>query len=57
MFAGYAAVMTHSYTLLGIVCLVLLLGLAACEKEGPGEKAGEAIDRAARDARDAIKGK
>jgi hypothetical protein len=49
--------MTHSYTLLGIVCLVLLLGLAACDRQGPAEKAGEAIDRAARDARDAIKGK
>jgi hypothetical protein len=57
VFAGYAAVMTHSYTLLGIVCLVLLLGLAACDRQGPAEKAGEAIDRAARDARDAIKGK
>jgi hypothetical protein len=55
--AGYAGVMTHSYTLIGIVCLVLLLGLAACDRQGPAEKAGEAIDRAARDARDAIKGK
>lgn len=51
------AVMTHSYTLIGIVCLVLLLGLAACDREGPAEKAGENIDRAVEDARDAIKGK
>jgi hypothetical protein len=47
--------MTHSYTLLGIVCLVLLLGLAACEKKGPAEKAGESIDRAVRDAGEALK--
>jgi hypothetical protein len=31
--------------------------LAACEREGPAERAGEAIDRAAEDVRDAVKGK
>jgi hypothetical protein len=34
---------------------VLLFGLAACEREGPAEKAGEAVDRAARDVRDAVR--
>ncbi|HEU4351366.1 MAG TPA: hypothetical protein VFR66_05785 [Burkholderiales bacterium] len=49
--------MNHAYTLLGILCVILLLGLAACEREGPGEKAGRAVDKAARDVRDAVKGK
>ena len=47
--------MSHAYTVIGIVCVVLLFGLAACERKGPAEKAGEAIDRAARDVRDAVK--
>jgi hypothetical protein len=47
--------MTHAYTVIGIVCVLLLFGLAACEREGPAEKAGESIDRAVKDARDALK--
>ena len=47
--------MSHAYTLLGIVCAVLLFGLAACEREGPAEKAGRNIDRAAKDVRDAVR--
>ena len=41
------------------LCLLIslvLISLAACEREGPGEKAGEAVDRAGRDIRDAVKG-
>ena len=49
--------MNHAYTLLGILCVILLLGLASCEREGPAEKAGRAVDEAARDVRDAVKGK
>jgi hypothetical protein len=49
--------MNHAYTLLGILCVILLLGLAACERDGPAEKAGRAVDEAARDVRDAVKGK
>ena len=49
--------MNHAYTLLGILCVMLLLGLAACEREGPAEKAGRAVDEAASDVRDAVKGK
>jgi hypothetical protein len=49
--------MNHAYTLLGIMCAILLLGLAACEREGPAEKAGRAVDEAAKDVRDAVKGK
>ena len=49
--------MNHAYTLLGILCVLLLLGLAACEREGPAEKAGRAVDKAAKDVRDAVKGK
>lgn len=30
-------------------------GLSACDKKGPGERAGEAIDNAARKAGDAVK--
>jgi hypothetical protein len=47
--------MRHAYTIIGILCAALLLGLAACEREGPAERAGESIDRAAKDARDALK--
>jgi predicted small lipoprotein YifL len=47
--------MSYAYTLLGIVCAVLLFGLAACEREGPAEKAGRNIDRAAKDVRDAVR--
>jgi len=35
------------------VFLLALLG--ACEREGPAERAGEKIDRAAKDARDAVR--
>jgi hypothetical protein len=49
--------MNYAYTFLGILCVVLLLGLAACEREGPAEKAGRAVDEAARDVRDAVKRK
>jgi hypothetical protein len=46
--------MSHAYTMIGLVCAALLFGLAACEK-GPAEKAGERIDRAAKDVRDAVR--
>jgi hypothetical protein len=32
-----------------------VVGLSACEKKGPGERAGEAVDNAARKAGDAVK--
>jgi hypothetical protein len=35
--------------MLAIVSGVLLMGLSACEKEGPAEEAGKAIDDAASD--------
>lgn len=47
--------MSHAYTCFGVICAVLLLGLAACEREGPMEKAGAKVDRAAKDVRDAVK--
>ncbi len=47
--------MSHAYTILGVFCAVLLFGLAACEREGPMEKAGRSVDRAAKDVRDAVK--
>jgi predicted small lipoprotein YifL len=49
--------MSHAYTVIGIVCAVLLFGLAACEREGPVEKAGRSVDRATKDVGDALKGK
>jgi hyperosmotically inducible protein len=30
-------------------------GLSACEKKGPAERAGEAVDKAAKDTGDAVK--
>ena len=47
--------MNLAYTVIGIVCIALLLGLAACEREGPMEKAGRSVDRAAKDVRDAVR--
>jgi hypothetical protein len=47
--------MSHAYTVIGILCAVLLLGLAACEREGPMEKAGRSVDRAVKDVGDAVK--
>ena len=38
--------MSHAYTIIGTLCAVLLFGLAACEREGPAEKAGRSMDRA-----------
>lgn len=37
--------------LLGFV----MVGLPACEKKGPAERAGEAVDKAAKKAGDAVK--
>jgi hypothetical protein len=36
-----------------LVSGLLFMGLAACEKQGPAEEAGEAIDEAASNAADA----
>jgi hypothetical protein len=49
--------MSHAYTIIGILCAALLFGLAACEREGPAEKAGRSLDNAAKEVRDAVKGK
>jgi hypothetical protein len=49
--------MNRAYTIIGILCAALLFGLAACEREGPAEKAGRALDKAAKDIGDAAKGK
>ena len=38
-----------------VSALFAALALGACDRKGPAEKAGEAIDEAARDVRDAIK--
>jgi hypothetical protein len=38
--------MSQAYTIIGVLCAALLFGLAACEKEGPAEKAGRELDRA-----------
>lgn len=36
---------THHGILSAILSSLLLLGLSACEKEGPAEKAGKAMDQ------------
>jgi hypothetical protein len=46
--------MSHAYTVIGTLCAALLFGLAACEREGPAEKAGRSIDRAVEKAGDRI---
>jgi hypothetical protein len=38
--------MSRAYTIIGTLCAFLLFGLAACEREGPAEKAGRELDRA-----------
>jgi hypothetical protein len=35
--------------------LIVLALLGACDRDGPAERAGEKIDRAAKDVRDAVK--
>ena len=47
-------VMKSTYTVIALLGAVLLLGLAACEREGPAEKAGRQLDEAGRDVRDAV---
>ena len=42
-----------SFTFLMFALAVTLV--AACDREGPAERAGESVDRAVEDARDAIK--
>lgn len=37
------------------LALILLALLGACDREGPAERAGEKVDRAADDVRDAVK--
>ncbi len=37
--------------------LIVLALLGACDRDGPAERAGENIDRAAKDVRDAVKGR
>jgi hypothetical protein len=46
----------NAYTIAGIVCAALLFGLAltGCQ-EGPAEKAGRKIDRAAEKVGDAVR--
>ena len=40
-----------------VILLSALLLVAACHREGPAEKAGRQLDQAAKDLRDAVKGK
>ena len=48
--------MSHAYTIVGIVCAVLLFGLSATGcSEGPAEKAGRKVDRAVDKVGDAVR--
>jgi predicted small lipoprotein YifL len=40
-----------------LIVMLALLGLAACHREGPAEKAGRQLDQAGKDLSDAVKGK
>jgi len=46
--------MTHSKLKLIAISLLLAAGLTACDKPGPAEKAGKAMDRTASDAKNKI---
>lgn len=37
-----------------LTVLLLLLGIAACQREGPAERAGRSLDRAGQSVRDAV---
>lgn len=45
------------HSVLSIIAASLIMGLVACEKEGPMEKAGKAVDESVEKAEDAIKEK
>jgi len=48
--------MSHAYTVIGIVCAALLLGLSTTGcSEGPAEKAGRSVDRAVEKTGDAVR--
>lgn len=48
--------MKHTRKLLALFAFIALLaGAVGCEKKGPMEKAGEAVDKAAEDVKDAFK--
>jgi len=49
--------MSHAYTVIGTLCAALLFGLAACEREGPAEKAGRSVERAVENVGDALRKK
>ena len=40
---------TYKNTLAAVLTALMITGLAACEKDGPAENAGKAIDEAASD--------
>ncbi len=42
-------------TVLSVLCLTAALGVMACEKKGPAERAGEKVDDAVDEAGDAVK--
>ena len=46
--------MTHSKLKLIAISLLIAAGLSACDKPGPAEKAGKAMDRTASDAKNKI---
>ena len=39
-----------------LIVIAAVIALSACDRKGPAEKAGEQIDKAGRDLRDAVKG-
>jgi hypothetical protein len=47
VFVGEISMNMHKGIIVATFSGLLLAGLAACEKEGPAEKAGKAIDEAA----------
>lgn len=40
--------------LISLAMILLMLGLSACEQEGPAERAGEKVDAAAERAKEAV---
>ena len=46
---------TTRTSLLAILCSVFVIGLAGCKQEGPAEKAGKELDKAAQQLGDGVK--
>ncbi len=47
--------MEIGHRMIAMAAIATALALTACEKPGPAERAGKSVDRAVKDAKDALK--